>query len=200
MSMPLYPERLYPKRNYKNITKLNQDYLLCRWTAPDLIIKGEDEKLNAEAFNHKDIPGFSTNIIPESEIEDCYIEFVSKELIAKYTAKWNEGDASLLVPENDFNYNTKRGYFLVKIEHINEHEDDYDFPPATEPKSEKFKFKVYVRHVPLVSNYFHFELEVIDIRTGKVITKIDKPWQKLISHSIRTQICRVAKFSIDSFE
>jgi hypothetical protein len=190
---------LYPEKEFKKIEMVNHNYHLCRWTFPDINIKGEDDKLNTEAFDHKSIPGFSTNIIPESEIDDCYIEFISKELTTKYTANWNEGDSPVLVNENEFIQNTKRGYFLVMIKDINEHEDDYDFPPLPDPKSTKFKFKVLVKHAPLVSNYFHFELEVVDTRTGAIITKIEKPWQKLISHSIKTQLCRVAKFSISSF-
>ena len=194
----VYPIRLYPQKEFNKINSPDPEHILCRWTNPDIELIGEDNKLNAEAIPDERIPGFSLNKIPASTVEDCYIEFNSRELADKYSLEWNKGDANAIVGDSDFKINIERGYFLFKIKDIHMFQNYYPFPG--DAANSDFLFKVFVTHKPTVSNFFHFELEVFDCREKKIVKNAKGGWRKIITQAIKREICRNAKFNLNDFD
>lgn len=188
-----YPLRLIPTSEFKKIsdTKSIQTHYLGKWVEGANLFKDEDGKLSPAAIEVKRIPGFSTNKILHSKKCDLNIQFI-KEVSGIFNAGWEEGQAGLFPSLLDFQIDSTRKHYFVKISDIDGYTDKYHNPPGK--TDDEFMFTVKVVHKPLMANYWHFELS-IDTAHGK-IESAKSAWQKVICSSIRDRIQEKAIFKI----
>ncbi|UPK68306.1 hypothetical protein [Chitinophaga filiformis] len=195
-----YPSRLVPRSNHKYIPQPNEEELLCRWVPPNSELKDSEGNLAAEAINDKEIFTYSVNKIPDSDVDDIFIEFICEDK-HKFYQKWNEGEDGYTPQDAEFTYNHDRGYFLFKIRDI-QYSDTYPYPNLDGEHA--YRFVVTAKHDPLISNICHFELDV-DFRNLDGSQVEQKPGQrshtrKLIQAEIRQKLIKISKFSIEEFE
>jgi hypothetical protein len=192
-----YPRRLLPQSDFKIINEFDSYDVLCRYVQYHPV-KSEDGKLSALAIDVDHIPTYSTNKIPPSVIDDVLIVFVNREL---YKIKWAPGEDPLEIDESDFYYDDSREYFLFRIFNINDFEGTYPIPFTNDKSKFIFKFIVKVIHDPLRVNYSHCVFQIIYFDEKGFQTK--KPSQnsleKVVIASIRDELIKISKFSLEDF-
>jgi len=156
----------------------------------DIELRKADGLLNPFAIDVHRIPRLSSNKIPGTEKIDLYISF-EKEFKDVYNADWLEGADGLTPPNHTYKVISNRQIFYVPIGKIHDHEDEYINPNTNITHN----YKITVRHQPLLSNYWHFDLFVIDTSNQNELT-YNRKWEKKIYSLIRERIQEIAVFKI----
>jgi len=195
--MPEYPIYLLPQPNFTLIEDLNPEEILCRWSKYPL--KDESGRLSALAVEEKRIPTYSTNKVPPSKEDDIKIAFHDNNL---QSIKWKEGEDHIAISPDDFYLDEERKCFFIKLGEIHGYNGKYPFPSFSEDVSKyKLEFSVRVTHDPLKVNYSHccFEIQYLDENGNATRPPSQKSLDKVIIASIRNELIRISKFSIEDF-
>src|ERR1700733_9204709 len=176
LPIPCYPQWLIPKKEYPILSSNEIDELdyLSKWVGRNLRLKDSDGKLNPAAIDIHDLPHFSTNKIPGSKLIDLYINF-HKPFADYYRRLWAEGDPGIIPPNNHFFFDLRRQYYFIQVGQINGFAQPY--PKVIKGNvTKELKFTLGVIHMPLISNYWHFEFELSD-ENGKIERLENKGWK-----------------------
>ncbi len=186
-----YPKRLIPTESHSKIDTPDPTHLLCRWVAPGTTLKDSQGRLVAAAVESQRIPFLSTNKIPESELEDIEILLLKEE----HDVEWTVGEPGANVKSDDFKRISDRTFFLIRVGEIHNHKEKYAYPGGAAEKTLEFQVKVV--HQPMLANYWHFILVILDANGQEVTYK--GGWRKAIISDIRDHIVRHARFSLEDF-
>lgn len=147
-----YPTRLLPKKRDKIIKEIDAQHVLCGWVEKALQLKIRQADARLKQLRVR-LPGYSSNKIPPSAVDDVKIEFYNRV----FKQNWIEGEKTVVPSDNDFHH-TERNHFLFRVEDIYKYSKPYSFPldnPAQECHSQ-----VDVIHKPRKANISHFEFDV----------------------------------------
>jgi hypothetical protein len=193
-----YPNRLIPNKNDKmiNIQPEILKHFLGHWISKDTPLKEADNYLNPMAIDVKRLSGFSNNKIPGSAVKDlniCILQKYKKSL----GAHWIEGSSGIKPQWYQFQYDNSRQHFFMRIGDLHNYSDKYTKPSGS---TNEYKFTLIIIHVPLNSNFFHFEFKFLD-KDSEEIKKIEeKGWTKAISASIMDHVQHCALFNPEIVE
>lgn len=191
-----YPIRLLPRPFDKIIKQIDQRHILCRWVSPSLKLKDSNGSLSAEAIEEKRLPGYSTNKIPPSVVEDVKIAFHNDE----FEKNWSEGEIVAPPSDEDY-YTTDRNYFLFRIEDIYKFSKPYSFPPDNPVHN--YYFQIDTVHKPLRANISHFEFNIQHFSSSgnpeKGPSPTSKTFKRVIAADIRSRLMKIAKFDLEDF-
>lgn len=187
-----YPLHLIPNLTNEIIQHPNGDDFLGVWVLNNKELRDEDGKLDAGVIEINRIPGFSTNKIPESVINDLNILFIGDNANFFNRTGWIVGEEGAIPNSDDFKFQDDRLHYFIKILDINGHTDEYHNPPDKEQTI--YNFTVHVVHKPLVANYWHFELNVTS--PDHNLSTTGGKWRELVFSAIRDKIQEIAVFEL----
>jgi hypothetical protein len=186
-----YPEHLIPNSQLSILQNNNIDKseYIGAWIDTKHRLKDADGNLNGSAIDLHKLPTFSCNKIPLSVPVDLNIEFepTTKHL---YLHEWHDGEDGLTPPPEHFDYVNRHLYFL-KISDI-EYQGEY-FNPWDDEENH-YAFNVRLVHKPTVSNFWHFQFEIVT--EHGIIEKNKNRWINELCGSIRGQIVKYAIFDL----
>mgnify|MGYP005850082119 CR=1 FL=1 len=146
-----YPTHLLPNQNYKLIDcDLSKFYLIRHSHIPQDKLLDDLGNLKTEAIAQgaiKIIPDYSTSLFSVFETSDIYIKVINKNY--QVYCKPNEV-IDTPVYDKDFILNENRGYWLVKIEKINNQKIKYE--------DGSLSAICVVIHTPMKWNFWHFSI------------------------------------------
>ena len=193
----LYPSRLIPNKDFSFIVNFNDDDVLGHWVKDGTPLKLGNGKLDPTAVEIKRLHNYSINKIPHSDPADLKIGFVNctKERETLFETYWEPGIDGVTPENTEWQSVEERNLFFFKVLLLHGFTDDYT------KAEKKGKFKVSVKHKPILVNYWHFELEVSDMESGEVIENLEKKtWKKGIAGIITDKLVDIARFSHNDFE
>jgi hypothetical protein len=186
-----YPLHLIPSIDAKIISEIDEKHHLAVYveTNDEIPLVDAAGKLNRSLIKPV-IPGFSTNKIPSSLNSDLQIAF-NDDVKKHYRQDWQEGVLCERPPNEHFHYVPTRKLYYLPIGQINNFTDKYRAPEAAIDS----RFRVRVVHKPLIANFWHFELEVLDAAETpiKYSTSV---WKRPIFSVILDQIHNMAVFAL----
>lgn len=147
----IYPERLLPQDNFRNIDTVDiKDLYLVRHTqCPDYFdeLGLTQEALGIPGLTH--LPDLSTNLLGIFIEEDAYINVINRAL----NVKWQRGD-EIIIPqfERDFQHVNNRYLYYLNIGTILDIKIDF------EKDSIKSFAVCKVNHSPVKANFWHFSI------------------------------------------
>ena len=192
-----YPQRLIPNEGSVLINDLDNDHILCRGVRGDIPLKDEMGMLSALAVEEVRIPGYSTNKIPPSKIEDIKLSFNSNELAR---TRWNEGEAGYQVKDDEFIIVDNRQFFLFRIGDIQGYTSKFPYPYSGNQADYKCEFTLMVVHAPLIANYSHCEFAFVFLKeNGEEFEKPSRKSFKIINACARQKLIEISKFELSSF-
>jgi|GEM_PF-5535651 len=191
-----YPQRLVPQPTSRFINRPDANDVLCRWVAPGSELKDAEGHLSVEAVDEEQMFNCSVNILPPSEPDDIYIAFHDTK---RFNQKWQPGDEGIMPQLGEFQYVRERTHFYFYVGDIHGHEGKYPFPANKNASKESYNytFRVRVKHVPLVANIAHFELQFdfVDDKGNAVENAPNNKWlRKLIGFEVRQKLIDSAWF------
>ncbi len=154
--------------------------------------------LSAQAIEEIQVPGYSTNKLPPSELDDIKIKINNKELSGTY---WEEGQGGYEVANDEFTIIEDRQYYLVKIGDIDDHVGIFPYPYTQNTDEYQCQFELKVTHKPLNINYSHCEFTLTYINeNGELFEKPSRKSFKVVNANVRQKLIEIAKFDLDEFQ
>ncbi|MCF8420353.1 MAG: hypothetical protein K9G63_15845 [Melioribacteraceae bacterium] len=168
----MYPARLLPQKNCIIIKNIDPTHHLIRGVDFTDEIFDDDGELQADAIELKRVPGFSTNKIPFSVIDDIKFRVTNGEK-NKY---WNPGDDPAVISDEDYEYLPDRKFFFLKISDI--YAVDAKATRYDQKKKHEYEvnLEITVSHKPTISNYWHCEFDLF-YKDNDTKNMINPTWQ-----------------------
>lgn len=190
----MYPLYLIPQEEDKifSIEEIDKSHHLARYVEGSIELKN-GHRLSSEAVDIAQLPGFSTNKIPPTQLEDLNIFFLP-DYNKIYREHWEEGEKGVLPPNEHFSYDTNRNFFLMQILDIEGYSSSVI---RADKKNTPFNFTLCILHTPLISNFWHFEF-YIKGEEGEIARIEKRGYRNAIGANIRSRIISIAKFEIAS--
>ncbi|WP_264550007.1 hypothetical protein [Flavobacterium sp. N2820] len=148
----VYPVKLLPKTNYKNIETGLEDKCLIRHFVVDetqgvLDDLGFLKDYIIASGGEKQLPDLSTSLFGVFTENDIYFNVINSHLI-QYCVPNHNSTSPIYI--QDFNIVNNRRFWSILVEKIDNVVVEYD--------GDEFKATCFISHTPTISNFWHFSI------------------------------------------
>lgn len=192
-----YPQAILPRPEYRKISCNLSDYFLLRVTGNSDIWHFSTGKLTDEALyvaHEKQFLDYSTNLLGLFMFDFCVLR-IDGENKDYFIEDWQEGESVKAPEENkDFIICQDNSGFCVNIGKIS----GKKAPFKRTDKCPELEAECYVQHRPTRSNFWHFEILLLDEKREPISKKNMSAWKKdLIRRSLKIWLKHYAKKHTD---
>lgn len=187
-----YPSELLPQVGYKE--RINTDWLPREATLIRRAITSEDNTFNAKGdiridalfLSPEHCLAYSCNLLGVFQVDHIIFK-------PGRNSKWNT--AIELPNPNDIPYSFYEHCYPLFIDVSKLHQKPINYSKIINQKSTKFNGRILVDHEPTVSNYWHFEVHVID-EDGKIIEQKSNNWRKRLGEDLASSMFKKHAYTL----